>query len=129
MPDWQPKNTLRARELRNAATPAERELWKHLSSSKLDGFKFSRQMPVGPFFCDFLCRGAGLAVEVDGYSHDLTREQDARRTAYLQQQGVRVIRFTNHDVLCNAEGVIAAIRQALSDRPTPDPSRRREGRS
>jgi len=55
MPDWNPRNTLRARALRRAAPPAERALWQHLARSQL-GAKFSRQMPVGPWFADFLCR-------------------------------------------------------------------------
>ena len=55
MPEWKPRNTERARELRNAATPAERALWRYLARSQL-GAKFSRQMPVGPFYADFLCR-------------------------------------------------------------------------
>ena len=120
------RNTARARELRNAATPAERMLWRYLSNSRL-GAKFSRQMPVGPFFADFLCRERKLVVELDGFSHDLAETYDTSRDRYLTEAGYRVLRFPNADVLSNAEGVVTAIRIALGDRPTPDPSRKREG--
>jgi very-short-patch-repair endonuclease len=118
--------TLRAQQLRNQATPAERRLWTALSASKL-GWKFSRQMPVGPFICDFLCRQAMLVVELDGYSHDLSIDADARRDAFLREHGFVVVRFQNVDVMDNLEGVVFAICDALAARPTPNPSRKREG--
>jgi very-short-patch-repair endonuclease len=128
MPVWRQRNTARARELRNAASAAERALWRHLQGSQLDGYKFSRQMQIGPFFADFLCRQEKLIIELDGVSHDFTADGDARRTDYLEREGFRLIRFTNRDVFENADGVVALIRQALENRPTPGPSRKREGR-
>ena len=127
MPQSKPRDTERARKLRNAATPAERQLWKYLSRSQFNGHKFSRQMPVGPYFCDFLCRAQMLVVELDGYSHDIKIEEDARRTSFLEEQGYRVLRFTNADVLSNIESVVTAIGLALAKLPTPNPSRKREG--
>jgi len=112
MPTFHPRNTTRARGLRNAATPAERVLWRHLARSQL-GVKFSRQMPVGPFFADFLCRERRLVVELDGISHDREPQRDASRDAWMQANGYRVLRFTNGDVLGNAEGMVSAIRLAL----------------
>lgn len=126
VPNWNDRDTMRARELRHAATPAERALWKHLAKSQL-GVKFSRQMPVGPFFADFLCRSRGLIVEVDGHSHDVQPERDQARDAFLRGEGFRVLHFSNADVLGNADGVIETIRSALEAEPTPGPSRRREG--
>ena len=126
MAEWRQRNTLRARELRNQATARERTLWRYLNASRL-GHKFSRQMPVGPYFCDFLRRQAKLVVELDGYSHDLSVDADDRRDRYLEEQGFQVLRFTNTDVEENVEGVVSAISAALADRPTPDPSRKREG--
>ncbi len=126
MVEWQPRNTSRARELRNQATPQERTLWRYLGASQL-GYKFSRQMPVGPYFCDFLCRQAKLVVELDGYSHDLSIEADERRDRYLREQGFHVLRFTNVEVEENVEGVVRAIGAVLTVRPTPGPSRKREG--
>lgn len=109
MPDWKPRNTDRARSLRQAATPAERALWQYLSRSQL-GVKFSRQMPVGPFFADFLCRELSLVIELDGHSHDIAPEHDARRDAWMAERGFTVLRFANDDVHANIEGVVTAIR-------------------
>lgn len=108
MPQWKPRDTSRARTLRREATPAERALWEHLSRSRL-GAKFSRQMPVGPYFADFLCRGLKLVIELDGHSHDVAPERDAKRDSWMAQQGYTVLRFTNADVLGNIEGVVQAI--------------------
>ena len=126
VPTWTDRDTTRARELRNAATPAERALWTYLAKSQL-GVKFSRQMPVGAFFADFLCRSHRLIVEVDGHSHDVQPERDTARDAYLRGEGYRVLHFSNADVLGNVEGVIETIRTALQEEPTPGPSRKREG--
>ena len=109
MPDWKPRNTARARSLRREATPAERALWQYLARSQT-GAKFSRQMPVGPWFADFLCRELALVVELDGFSHDAAPERDVRRDAWMAAHGFAVLRFTNADVLGNVEGVAGAIR-------------------
>ena len=113
--------------MRNAATPAERELWKYLSKRQVGGLKFSRQMPVGPYYADFLCRELGLIIEIDGYSHETQQGYDAKRSRDLVDHGYRVLRFTNDDVLSNIEGVIRQIEMAVAGSPTPNPSRKREG--
>ncbi len=122
---FKPRNTQRARELRNAATPAERLLWQYLSRSQL-GVKFSRQMPVGPYFADFLCREHMLIVELDGFSHDVQSGRDVYRDRQLRDIGYRILHFPNAEVMGNVEGVVTAIRLALGDSPTPNPSRKRE---
>ncbi len=119
--------TVRAQQLRREATPAERRLWSVINAAKL-GVRFSRQMPVGPYICDFLSRSAFLAIELDGDTHAATAEYDRRREAFIRSRGIRVLRFSNRDVLDHLEGVVNAIRDALADSPTPDPSRTREGR-
>ena len=125
---FKPRDTARARELRNAATPAERALWILLSGRKLDGFKFSRQMPVGPYFADFLCREAKLVVELDGLSHDGRQHYDARRDRFLRSYGYRVLRFSNEEVSGNLDGVAQAIAIALADTgPPPTPPARGRG--
>jgi very-short-patch-repair endonuclease len=124
---FQPRDTPRAKELRNAATPAERALWRCLSGRKIGGWKFSRQMPVGPYFADFLCREAQLIVELDGYSHDMRQAHDNRRDQWLAQNGYRIMRFTNENVMGNLEGVVSEIERSLAHLPTPNPSRKREG--
>lgn len=109
MPDWKPRNTERARALRREATPAERAVWAFLSRSQL-GAKFSRQMPVGPFFADFLCRELALVVELDGFSHDVAPKRDVHRDAWMAAHGFTVLRFTNDEVRENVDGVMNAIR-------------------
>jgi very-short-patch-repair endonuclease len=114
MAEFRPRPTNGAQRLRNNATDAERRLWRHLSRRQLNGFKFSRQMPVGPFICDFLCRERKLIVEVDGGQH-AESNRDAARTAFLEAQGYRVIRFWNSEVLGNVDGVLHVIARALTN--------------
>ncbi len=124
---FKPRDTARARVLRNQATPAERLLWRALSNRKVADCKFSRQMPVGPYFADFLCRSARLVVEVDGFSHDLRAEHDRRRDRFLIDEGLRVLRFSNEAVMANLEGVVQLVAAALAERcppPTPPASGR-----
>jgi very-short-patch-repair endonuclease len=127
MPIFKPRDTERARDLRNSATPAERQLWRYLNRNQLDGHKFSRQMPIGPYTADFLCRQRKLVVELDGYSHDTTLARDAHRDRVMADEGYAVLRFANEDVFQNIEGVLTMIKLALADRPTPNHSRKREG--
>ena len=108
MPHWKPRNTARARSLRNAATPAERRLWGYLHAARL-GAKFSRQMPVGPWYADLLCRELRLVVELDGFSHDVQPERDARRDADLRARAYRVLHFTNDEVMEDAGAVARTI--------------------
>ena len=112
--------TMRAQQLRREATPPERVLWQALSGSKL-GFKFSRQMPVGPYICDFLCRTERLAIELDGDSHATTADHDRRRERFIRARGIRTIRFSNAEVVGNLDGVVDAIREALADQAHPRP--------
>jgi len=100
--------TARARELRHQATPAERALWRHIARKQI-GAKFSRQMPVGQYFADFLCRELKLVIELDGFSHDVAPQRDVARDAWMQREGYVVMRFTNDEVRDNIEGVVRAI--------------------
>jgi very-short-patch-repair endonuclease len=116
--------TQRSRELRNNATPAERKLWQYISNRQLSGVRFNRQVPIGPFICDFVARTLKLVIEVDGGQHALNVQQDNNRTAFLEQHGYRVMRFWNNDVLENVEGVVAVIEQALTGPPLAPPAGR-----
>ncbi|MBM3534214.1 MAG: endonuclease domain-containing protein [Alphaproteobacteria bacterium] len=98
-----------ARRLRISATDAEQVLWKALRKRQLDGLKFRRQHPIGPYILDFMCEERRLAVELDGGQH--TVEKDAARTAWLADRGIRMVRFWNNDVLSNLPGVIETIRR------------------
>ncbi len=108
-----------AREMRRDATPAERKLWQGLRNHRLGGLKFRRQMPLGPFITDFYCSSAKLVVEVDGVSH-IDSPTDGRRDAWMNARGIRVLRFSNEEVLRNLEGVVMAIQQHACGTPPPN---------
>ena len=111
-----------ARSLRQRSTDAERKLWSRLRDRRLMGFKFRRQVPRGRYVVDFLCVEAALVVEIDGSQHAEQRsEADRRRTADLERDGLRVLRFWNPDVLTNIEGVLTSVATALSQCGTPSP--------
>jgi very-short-patch-repair endonuclease len=113
--------TRRSRDLRNNATAAERALWAQLNARKVAGVRFNRQFPIGPYICDFVSRTAKLVIEVDGGQHAVEADKDAARTAFLEAQGYRVVRFWNNDVLERMDGVVAEIERALLTRPPPTP--------
>lgn len=120
----------RARELRNNPTPFEKKLWRALRGSRLAGFKFKRQTVIDRRIVDFFCPGKGLAIEIDGETHDV--ERDRKRDDALKRKGLCVLRFTNREVTSNIEGVldkIALTAEALPGRFThpPTPSPEREG--
>ncbi|HEX5930344.1 MAG TPA: endonuclease domain-containing protein [Methyloceanibacter sp.] len=104
--------THRARSLRADLTDAERKLWYQLRDRRLAGWKFRRQVPVGPWIVDFLCKEKGVVVEFDGGQHNAS-ERDRRRDAALARQGYRVLRFWNSEVLQNQEGVLTIILSVL----------------
>ncbi|MDQ3332941.1 MAG: endonuclease domain-containing protein [Planctomycetota bacterium] len=93
-------------------TIPERRLWNLLRNRQLAELKFRRQVPVGPFVVDFYCEAAQLAVELDGLSHDNRGEYDKRRQKYLEEQGIRVLRMQNDELLENAEAVLLGIAKA-----------------
>jgi very-short-patch-repair endonuclease len=102
----------KARQLRGAMTDAERRLWSALRDRRLEGYKFRRQYPLGPFVLDFACIEHHLIVEADGGQH-ADNSSDQRRTAWLESQGWRVLRFWNNDILANTAGVADVILQTL----------------
>jgi len=111
--------TVKARRLRVQGSDAESRLWYHLRNRALGGFKFARQVPVGPYVADLICRERGLIVEVDGGQHDWSTT-DAPRTAWLNSQGYSVVRFWNNEVLINTDGVLEALLAVLEGNPSPD---------
>jgi len=124
-----PRLTVRARELRNNPTPAEVAIWQRLSRYRPP---FTRQYVEAPFIIDLVCRKARLAIELDGSQHLDAAQTDARRSAYLESQGWRVIRLWNSDVLANPDGAAQHILLTAAEclggtHPHPLPSR--EGRA
>ena len=110
----------KARELRLAATDAEKKLWRQLRTKHLAGWKFRRQVPIGPYVVDFYCSAAKLIVELDGGQH-ADSASDRRRDAQLNSLGYRVIRVWNNDVLGNLEGVLQMLSAELKLAPHPVP--------
>lgn len=115
-----------AHHLRDEMTDAERLLWVGLRAKRIGGIRFRRQQPIGPYVVDFFCAAAKLVVELDGDQHgaDAAVERDRPRTQWLEEQGYRVVRFANWEVLRERERVIGAIVHDIEeyDIPLPDPA-------
>ncbi len=110
---YNPQLVERAKELRKNMTPAEKKLWNdYLKTFK---FRILRQRPVDNFIVDFYCANLKLVIEVDGDSHftNEAKDYDAERTQILEGYGLKVIRFTNEDVLNNFEGVCQQIEELI----------------
>jgi very-short-patch-repair endonuclease len=115
------QKTNAARKLRQASTDVERVMWHLLRDRRLDGVKFHRQVPIGPYVADFASIQQRLIIELDGGQH-VDSPRDARRDAFLQGAGWRVLRFWNNEALTNRQGVLEIVHSAL----TPTLSRKRE---
>ena len=115
--------------MRHELTWAEKALWRQLRNRKLEGLKFRRQQPLGSYILDYYCAEKGLVVELDGGQHDVPeeREYDLRRTQFLRDEGLEVIRFWNSQIRENLPWVIELIRRkagvvAIYGPETPHPS-------
>ncbi len=102
----------RARSLRQGDNMAEAILWNELKAKRLGGYKFVRQMPIGPYFADFVCRSRKLVVELDGSQH-ADSAYDRRRDEIMRAQGYSVIRFWSADLSKDIAGVCETILAAL----------------
>ena len=114
-----------AKHLRCSMTESENKLWRHLRAHRLNGEKFRRQQPIGPYVVDFVHFGARLIVEADGGQHN-DSPRDERRDAWLREQGFRVMRFWNNEIMGNLDGVLAVIMVAATEpplSPAPSPAR------
>jgi very-short-patch-repair endonuclease len=108
--------TAKARALRQDMTKAEVILWVNIRKRAINGARFRRQHPIGPYIADFTCPTAKLIIEVDGATHSTPEElvYDARRTRYLEAQGWTVIRVNNIDIYENMDGVWRTIAAQLA---------------
>ncbi len=106
-------STPHARALRGLPTDAEKAMWRLLREAFPEA-RFGRQVPIRSFIADFASHRVRLVIEVDGGQH--CEDKDAGRTALIEREGYRLIRFWNHDVLANPDGVYATIAAALIDR-------------
>lgn len=100
-----------SRRLRKGATDAEAKLWRHLERIPIEGTHFRRQVPIGPYFADFVCHQIGLVIELDGSQHASPTGllHDEKRTAFLQSQGYHVLRFWNSDIFNELDAVLDTI--------------------
>ena len=108
-----PGKTGQARTLRANDTEAEYRLWSELRNRHLNGYKFSRQIPLGPYIVDFICREHHLVIELDGSQH-ADSSHDIERTVWLNQQGYSVLRFWNGEVLTERRGVLETVLAVLN---------------
>ncbi len=110
-----------ARYLRANQTDSEPHLWQKLRARQIAGFKFRRQYPFAPYILDFYCVEQSLAIELDGGQHYDPQHiaHDQRRTHYLNQQGIRVLRFSNLEVLAQMDAVLEQVLRAVTPHPAP----------
>ena len=112
----------RRKKLRKSATAAEAVLWTYLKKSQLDGKKFRRQSSVGPYIVDFFCPESRVIVELDGARHfgPTAGDYDGRRTRYLEERGLKIIRFENKAIKKDVKAVLEEIRKSLGGRSNPE---------
>lgn len=112
------------RALRRAGTDAEALLWRCLRDRQVGGVKFRRQHEYGPYILDFYCHERKLVIEVDGGQHAAPKNaaEDAARTLYLESHGLRVLRFTNLEVLQETDAVLARVLDEIEKNSSKNPS-------
>ena len=117
-----------SRQLRENMTDAERHLWAKIRMKQLKGYQFYRQKPVGDYIVDFFCPRAKLVIEVDGSQHfsDEMTVYDRIRDESLRSLGLKVLRFTNTEVLTNTEGVLERISENMEEIPLCPPLQKGE---
>ncbi|NDV14796.1 DUF559 domain-containing protein [Muricauda sp. TY007] len=108
---YNPKLKELARQLRNNATKAEVALWQKLKRGQMHGYDFHRQKPIDEYIVDFFCNRLQLAIEVDGYSHQLEEvwEKDVIKKNRLNELGIQVLRFSDTQVVNDMDNVLRAI--------------------
>ncbi|ABA20195.1 Protein of unknown function DUF559 [Trichormus variabilis ATCC 29413] len=104
-----------AKEFRRQMTPAEKILWQHLRSNRLNGLHFRRQQIIDGFIADFYCHAARLVIEVDGKIHELQAEYDAERDRVLLARGLRLLRIRNEEVVQEIDRVLMLIAQVCDE--------------
>lgn len=116
------KVLLNAKKLRANQTEAEQRLWYHLRAHRFMDLKFKRQKPMGCYIVDFVCVEQQLIIEINGGQHAEQTGYDQHRDAWLRSQGYTVLRFWNHEVMQQLEGVLEQIRNAVALSPGPSPT-------
>lgn len=106
-----------AKILRKKSTDTENLLWRHLRAKQMEGLKFRRQEAIGKYIVDFACYEKRIVIEVDGGQHSMMENEDNTRDQWLKDEGFKVLRFWNNEVLTNIEGILEVIRGTCLDHP------------
>ena len=108
---YNPHNLKNAKEMRSNMTPAETKMWRILRGKRFQDLKFKRQVLIGNYIVDFLCEDKKIIIEIDGGQHneELNIQSDKNRTRYLENNGYKVLRFWNNEVMKNIDGVMEVI--------------------
>jgi very-short-patch-repair endonuclease len=111
----------RARELRRDMNEAEKRIWYRVRANRLGGHRFRRQYPMGQYIVDFVCLRSRLVVEIDGETHgdDRAERNDARRAAWIEARGFRVMRLWNDYVLNHTDEAVESILDVLTELGSP----------
>ena len=104
-----------ARDLRSSSTFAERLLWSRIRRRQLVNYRFRRQVPLGLYIADFICFESRLIVEIDGSQHYEQSQYDSERTKYLNNQGFKVVRYWNNDVMRNIDLILEDLLRHLDE--------------
>jgi len=118
----------KAKNLRTKSTETEKFLWKRLRAKQIEGLKFRRQHPIGGYIVDFVCLEKKVVIECDGGHHALQTERDHVRDQWLIEEGYKVFRFWDNEILRNIEGVLEMIQSACRGHPPLHPLPSREGK-
>ena len=117
IPPYNPDLKMKARANRKNMNLPEAELWyKVLNKRRMLNYRFIRQRPINKYIVDFYCAKLKLIIEVDGESHNDQIEYDKKRERYLQNKGLKVIHYTNIEIMCNLEGVYLDIEKRIKER-------------
>ena len=108
---YNPHNLKNAKEMRSNMTPAETKMWRILRGKRFQDLKYKRQVLIGNYIVDFLCEDKKIIIEIDGGQHneELNIQSDKNRTRYLENNGYKVLRFWNNEVMKNIDGVMEVI--------------------
>ena len=110
-----------AREMRRSPTRSEDMFWHAVRARRLDGVKFRRQQVIEQFIVDFFVPSHRVVIEIDGSIHKQQKEHDALRQQFLDDCGLKVLRFTDKEVETNLEAVLKTVKEALNEQISPSP--------
>ena len=115
---------LKRKDLRHNMPEPERRLWARVRNNQLNGYKFRRQYSIGDYIADFYCPSKKLAIELDGESHYQAgiKKKDRVRDNYFLQFNIRILRFTNLEIMKNLEGVLGKVVRTLELPPLAPPN-------